>query len=321
MILVVEDSPDQQRLVRQMLETAGYRDVRTCDDAPEALQIIRESMDSIEAVITDVWLIDGSGIQLARDIRKIDLLRDLPVIIMTGKEGPEILPQAVEAGVSDFIFKPFHWMELIARVRNNLRLRTEIARRVAREEELTRSHQALRDALQRMEEMSNHDPLTGIGNRRKMEDHLQSEWRRAQRVRRPLSIVLIDVDFFKEYNDRYGHPQGDQCLRIVAQTISRVVHRPADLVARYGGEEFILILPETPVEGAGHVAEIVRASIEAEKLAHEGSHFGFVTVSLGVASMTPQVDREALELIHAADRALYRAKKEKRNFVCIADDL
>jgi len=112
MILVVEDSPDQQRLVRQMLETAGYRDVRTCDDAPEALEIVRKNIDQMEAVITDVWLIDGSGIQLTRDIRKIDQLRDLPVIIMTGKEGPEILPQAVEAGVNDFLFKPFHtWKE------------------------------------------------------------------------------------------------------------------------------------------------------------------------------------------------------------------
>lgn len=318
MILVVEDSPDQQRLVRQMLETAGYRDVRTCDDAPEALEIVRKNIDQMEAVITDVWLIDGSGIQLTRDIRKMDQLRDLPVIIMTGKEGPEILPQAVEAGVNDFLFKPFHWMELIARIRNNLRLKSEIARRVARETELAAAKNELREALSRFEEVSHQDALTGVSNRRKMDEHLEREWRLAQRARRPVSVVLIDVDYFKEYNDHYGHPQGDNCLRIIAKVVANGVHRPADLVARYGGEEFILILPETPLEGAAHVAEAIRAAIEAAQIEHKGSPLGVVTASLGVAALLPEKGYEPVALIQNADRALYQAKKERRNMVSVS---
>ncbi|MCE9599592.1 MAG: diguanylate cyclase [Spirochaetia bacterium] len=319
MILIVEDSPDQQRLVRQMLESSGYRDLLFAESAPEAMQLLNEHADSIQLILADVWLPSGNGIQLTRDLRSISRFRDLPVIIMTGKEGPQILPQAMDAGVSDFIFKPFHWLELVARVRNCLRLQTEISRRLSREAELLEEHRQLEGMLSKLEVASNLDPLTSVANRRKFDEHLDREWKRCARTGLIMSMILIDIDFFKEYNQRYGHPGGDQCLKRLAQGVREVARRPADLFARYGGEEFAVILPETPSGGAAHVAELLRKGVEGLRMDHEGSPNKIVTTSIGVASIEPPRDSSPDVLIKAADRALYRAKKEGRNCFAIFD--
>lgn len=313
MILIVEDSPDQQRLVRQMLESSGYRDLLFAETALQAMQLLLDNAASIQLILADVWLPSGNGIQLTRDVRNLPRFRDLPVIIMTGKEGPQILPQAMDAGVSDFIFKPFHWLELVARVRNCLRLQTEIARRVSREAELLEGHRQLEGMLNKLEVTSNLDPLTSVANRRKFDEHLDREWKRAVRAGIPISMILLDIDFFKEYNSRYGHPGGDQCLKRMAQGVRDVARRPADLFARYGGEEFAIILPETPSAGAAHIAEMVRKLVEGLGIEHESSPHKVVTTSIGVASIRPGRDASSEMLIKAADRALYRAKEEGRN--------
>lgn len=319
MILIVEDSPDQQRLVRQMLESSGYRDLLFTESAPQAMQLLAEHGTTIQLILADVWLPSGNGIQLTRDVRKLPQFRDLPVIIMTGKEGPQILPQAMDAGVSDFIFKPFHWLELVARVRNCLRLQTEIARRIAREAELLEGHRHLEGMLNKLEVASNLDPLTSVANRRKFDEHLEREWKRVVRAGLTISMILLDIDYFKEYNSRYGHPGGDQCLKRMAQSVRDIARRPSDLFARYGGEEFAFILPETPASGATHVAELVRQSVEGSQIDHEGSPIGFVTTSIGVATMQPTRDMSSEILIKAADRALYRAKQEGRNCFALFD--
>ncbi len=180
----------------------------------------------------------------------------------------------------------------------------------------------LKAANEQLIMMSMLDGLTGIANRRLFDANISKEWRRAMREQTPLSLVLLDVDYFKNYNDTYGHQRGDQCLITVAQALQQQVHRPADLVARYGGEEFVMVLPNTPVDGAMLLAERAREAVLDLKIEHGDSKVGpFVTVSLGVVTMVPIMDRkdEGLQvLLHKADLALYQAKNQGRNQVVCA---
>jgi diguanylate cyclase (GGDEF)-like protein len=161
------------------------------------------------------------------------------------------------------------------------------------------------------------DGLTGVFNRAHFDDAIQHEWLRSMRARTPLSLILADVDAFKAYNDRYGHPAGDACLRAVAQALSTPL-RPLDLTARYGGEEFVVLLPATDARGAHAVASALCEAVEALGIRHEGHDPGQVTVSLGVATLDPDRPVEVAELIGLADRALYRAKANGRNRVEVA---
>ncbi len=170
-----------------------------------------------------------------------------------------------------------------------------------------------------LEELLRTDVLTGVANRRAFDGAMAAEWRRARREQTALSLLMIDIDHFKGFNDRYGHPAGDVCLRQVAQAVAGQLQRPADLAARLGGEEFALLLPNTEEAGALQVAERARASVAALGLAHAGSALGHVTISIGVATNRPfDPAEDAQALMDAADRALYRAKASGRNSVCSA---
>ena len=182
--------------------------------------------------------------------------------------------------------------------------------------------ESLRDITERKQieekfkSLSTIDGLTGIANRRFFEDRLGYEWGRATRDARPLSLIMCDIDYFKLYNDNYGHLNGDICLKKVAETLRDTLKRPGDLVARYGGEEFAVILPETDLEGASVVAEKLRAGVEALGIEHEKSEASnYLTISLGVATAIPTADNTASKLVDLADRTLYRAKREGRNRV------
>lgn len=173
------------------------------------------------------------------------------------------------------------------------------------------------EANSRLEEMAHSDALTRLANRRRFDERLAREWRRCQRERTAVALVLIDVDHFKQFNDRYGHPAGDECLAQVAALLGAYVRRPADLAARYGGEEFALLLPGIDEAGAARLADRVRLAVRRLGIRHEGSAFGVVTISAGVASIRPiAVDRQPNRLVHVADEALYRAKKLGRDRMC-----
>ncbi|HUA78879.1 MAG TPA: diguanylate cyclase, partial [Dyella sp.] len=180
------------------------------------------------------------------------------------------------------------------------------------EEELRNDHLALVELAMR-------DSLTGVPNRRAFEEALAREWRVATRTQHPISLLLIDVDFFKQYNDRYGHPAGDDCLRHIAAVLQQALQRPTDILARYGGEEFALILPDTPQHGAKDVATRLCSSVRLLDIPHEGADTHKVTISIGVASTTPANGGTPEELVAAADQALYRAKHNGRNRVEQAD--
>ncbi len=203
---------------------------------------------------------------------------------------------------------PRQWMQLEVELLSSLAAQLAIAIKQA---EL---YQQLQAANLKLERLATLDALTQLANRRRFDQYLETEWRRQSREQTPLSLILCDIDSFKSYNDTYGHPGGDECLRQVAAAIGNAVNRPADLVARYGGEEFAVILPNTKIQGAVQVAEHIQLKIAALQLPHAGSQVSqYVTVSLGVASMVPGSESGASILIAAADQALYQAKRLGRD--------
>jgi diguanylate cyclase (GGDEF)-like protein/PAS domain S-box-containing protein len=187
-------------------------------------------------------------------------------------------------------------------------------------EELARARARLETANRQLAALSTTDSLTGIANRRHFDAFLLSEWRRATRTQRPLALAMLDVDWFKAYNDHYGHQAGDTCLQAVARVLQTKVNRVSDLAARYGGEEFALIVAETDTDTMRNLAEQIRAALESLALPHTASPLGRVTVSLGVAVLVPAVDLSPEELVRRADAALYRAKAQGRNRVVLATD-
>ncbi|MCP1445562.1 diguanylate cyclase (GGDEF)-like protein [Pseudomonas sp. GGS8] len=199
------------------------------------------------------------------------------------------------------------------------RLISHISRRIRAEEKLLATQTALIELNQTLEVLASEDKLTGLANRRHFDQFLDVEFKRAKRLASPLSLILIDVDFFKPYNDHYGHLAGDECLRIIAQAIKHCVRRPGDMTARYGGEEIAVVMPNTDESGARTVAEAILSGITAEQLAHLSSPLGIVTVSLGMATYVADgSDPDEKALISRADRALYVAKSQGRNQLSIA---
>jgi diguanylate cyclase (GGDEF)-like protein len=191
-------------------------------------------------------------------------------------------------------------------------LQAEIQSRQAAEEALKEANAALR-------QMAYIDGLTQIPNRRRFDEVLQQSWRQGFRDRQPISVILCDVDFFKRYNDCYGHQEGDRCLQFIANAINLVVRRPNDLAARYGGEEFVVILPQTPIEGAMEVAQMIQANVQALQLIHAESDISdYVTLSLGVSCLVPEDMMKPEMLLSQADEALYRAKEEGRDRIVLS---
>ena len=178
--------------------------------------------------------------------------------------------------------------------------------------------QQLEEANRRLEALSYADPLTGVSNRRAFDEERDVEWRRGVRSRKPISLLMIDIDHFKKFNDTYGHPAGDKCLATVASALAGVVRRAADTLARYGGEEFVALLPETDAAGAMAIAERMRAAVESLAIPNAAGVGGRVTVSIGHATMVATDAAETATLMHAADAALYTSKHGGRNRVTAA---
>jgi len=183
---------------------------------------------------------------------------------------------------------------------------------------LTREWRRREDAEQRLSVLAATDPLTGLANRRQFDETMAREWARGRRGQAPLSLLMIDADHFKAYNDTYGHQAGDALLLEMARCVSAVIKRPADIAARYGGEEFAILLPNTPVYGAREIAALVQANIAEISVTHPSAPTGKPTVSIGIACLVPRVDVEYAQLIRAADTALYEAKSSGRNCIVIA---
>ncbi|HEU0264990.1 MAG TPA: diguanylate cyclase [Geobacterales bacterium] len=322
-ILVVDDSQVVQALMATILRDAGYESIDLVSTVTEAYRHLgidgSNAGTDVELILMDVLMPDVDGIEACRRIKDLEELQDIPIIMVTGMEDVKHLQAAFAAGANDYITKPFRPLELLVRVRSALRLRDEMERRKSREMELMELTRQLAEANDKLRCLSSQDMLTGLANRRCLDDFLDREWKRAVREIRPVAVIMIDIDCFKAYNDAYGHQAGDECLQKVAREISCVVRRPGDLVARYGGEEFIAILPDTDLQGAVAVAETMRSRVERLEIKHKASRTGdHLTISLGVVQTSAQADLSFDALIGAADRALYLAKREGRNRIRIA---
>ncbi len=313
-ILIVDDCEISCGVLEELLREMGYGDIGKVSSAQAAFDFLAEGGTAVDLILMDMQMPGIDGIQAIRRIKATEGLRDIPVIMITVSHKEDSLEQAFEAGAIDYLNKPVSGVELRARVRSVLRLKTEMDRQRERERELAQSARQLEEANRCLQQLSKIDVVTGIGNRRCFEEVLGQEWGRAQRQGVPLSILMIDIDLFKEFNDLYGHINGDICLRRVAEAVRKAMKRPGDVVARYGGEEFVAVLPETGAEGALKVAERIHAALCGAAIVHERSQVAdHITVSIGAASAHPCQGCAPADLVAAADNALYAAKREGRN--------
>ena len=227
-----------------------------------------------------------------------------PILMITGLDDPASVDRAFGSGASDYVTKPIHWAVLRQRVR-----------RLLQQAQLYKQLEAANQALQ---ELANMDGLTGLANRRRFDQYLNNQWMNLAGSGKPLSLILCDIDFFKRFNDQYGHPAGDLCLQKVAAVLNGAAQKNQDLVARYGGEEFAVIMPNTHAPGAVHVAALMQSGIRELQVKHlESGISNYVTLSLGVATTIPNFESSPSDLILASDKALYQAKQEGRNRIVL----
>jgi len=303
-ILVVDDSPTIRAGLRIQLERMGHS-ITEAVDGVHALKLWHAARPDL--VLIDVMMPQMDGYEAARRMRGEDHEDWVPIIFLSSMEDDQDLDRAIEAGGDDYLVKPVSYVVLNAKIRALHRI--EVMRR--RLMDVTRE---LAASNRQLEMLSRQDGLTGLSNRRYFDSFLSTEVRRGARAREPLSLILIDVDYFKAYNDAYGHQGGDECLKRIAVAMLSSCQRPGDLAARYGGEEFVLVLPSTGAEGAIRVADILAANIAQLAMPHARSQVhSCVTVSQGVVSLLPDADTAPEMLIEFADQALYRAKQQGRN--------
>lgn len=311
-VLLVDDQAMVAEGIRRMLADEQDMVFHYCDSPKDAIRTAGEIDATI--ILQDLVMPDVDGMTLVRFYRNNPDTRNIPVIVLSSKEDPKIKSEAFTNGATDYLVKLPDKIELIARIRAHSKSYLAQIERDAAFYAMREMQKQLENTNLELKRLSSMDGLTGIANRRTYDETLDKAWRNAIREKEILSLILVDIDFFKPYNDTYGHQGGDDCLRKVAQGIQSAVHRPLDLVARYGGEEFALVLPQTPVEGARAVVEKMMENIAKLKLKHEGSTVSdIVTISLGVACIVPDQNSSVEEFVSKADEALYEAKESGRN--------
>jgi diguanylate cyclase (GGDEF)-like protein len=266
------------------IATSGMQALELCLNNPPDL------------ILLDIIMPGMDGLKVCRRLKAELRTKDIPIIFVTAQDNPEDETRGLDAGAVDFISKPFNHAVVRARVQTHLMLKLQ--------SDLLRS-------------MAFIDGLTGVANRRRFDDCLETEWRYCRRLGFPLALFMIDIDHFKKYNDSYGHLNGDACLQDVAATLKGQLRRPHDLVARYGGEEFACLLPGIDTEGALRKAEKMMLAIRQRCIPHATSETSpFVSISLGIAVMVPDHDQQPDRLVSLADARLYQAKLQGRNRIC-----
>lgn len=300
-LLLVDDDPAIIRVTSRLLGDLGR--CRFARSASDALRLLRT--EPVDLVLLDAEMPGMSGLDLLRLMKRSTDLADIPVVLLTSRFDEETEEAALAAGAADFMAKPIRAGVLRARVGLQLRLR---------------------EALARVVQLARTDPLTGLANRRAMQERLDLDLARVERSDSPISVLLLDVDHFKRFNDQYGHPAGDRALQAVAQAVRGTACRATDLAGRWGGEEFLVSLPGADEKGAMAVADALHAKLKALAIPHEGSTVAHLSVSIGAAvrpsganvaaarreaSYSPQLEVE--RLVSLADAALYEAKSRGRN--------
>ncbi|MET0124544.1 response regulator [Pseudomonas caspiana] len=317
MVLLVDDQAMIGEAVRRGLANEERIDFHFCADPHQAIAQAIQIKPTV--ILQDLVMPGLDGLTLVREYRNNPLTKDIPIIVLSTKEDPMIKSAAFSAGANDYLVKLPDTIELVARIRYHSRSYMTLLQRDEAYRALRVSQQQLLDTNLVLQRLMNSDGLTGLSNRRHFDEYLELEWRRATRDQTQLSLMMIDVDFFKAYNDNFGHLEGDEALRQVAKAIRASSARPSDLPARYGGEEFALVLPSTSPGGARLLAEKLRMTVAGMNIPHIAPTPGSsLTVSIGVSTIVPQPGSNSRQLIQEADKGLYAAKHNGRNQVSVA---
>ncbi|WFE67820.1 diguanylate cyclase [Thiomicrospira sp. R3] len=293
-ILIVDDEPANARVLANGLKDDYL--LLLANSGEKALKLA-QSDPQPDLVLLDIMMPDMDGYQVCRTLKNDPKTQNIPVVFVSALDQRHDEEKGLNMGAVDYISKPFHLPIVKSRIRNHLalKLKTDL-----------------------LEEMSHMDGLTHIANRRQFDETLVKESLRLARSGKPLGLIMLDIDFFKPFNDHYGHGQGDICLQKVAQALQSLIHRPGDLLARYGGEEFVVLLPETGRRGTQRIAEELRPAVESLQLMHEYSAVSnYVTISVGAVSGWAQNQQQAEQMLKQADDALYQAKQNGRNRTCV----
>jgi len=318
-VMLVDDQAIVAEALRRMLADEDDIDYHYCSNPAQAIEEAISFGPTV--ILQDLVMPDIDGLMLLKFFRSNPQTKPIPIIVLSSKEDPKIKSEAFELEASDYLVKFPDKLEVIARIRAH-------SRSFLAQQQRDEAYRALRELQKELEiknteleRLSSLDGLTGIANRRIFDQFIENECSRAARDGTPVSVVLIDIDHFKVYNDNYGHQGGDDCLRRVAQAMASTVKRPSDLVARYGGEEFAVVMPRTDKEGAENIADALRKGVDSLCLEHaHSSTSDHITISLGVATMVPADSNASNELVAKADKALYRAKESGRNQYQVADE-
>ena len=324
-ILVADDDKVVRLLLREAMEKEGYLVVEVADgkqcldayfDTKPDLVLLDAIMPVMDGFSCCQQLMQVAKNNLALAVANFDvdslvtnnviskLWERTPILMITGLDDRDSVDRAFAVGASDFVTKPIHWPVLRQRVKRLL--------------QQAQVYKQLEAANQALQQLANMDSLTGVANRRCFDQYLNTQWLKLFNKESPLSLILCDIDFFKRYNDQYGHPAGDLCLQKVASVLKGAAQKKQDLVARYGGEEFAIIMPNTPASGAVHVAAAMQAGIRELQIPHtESAVSKYVTLSLGISTTIPSSDSSPQALIQTADKALYQAKSGGRNRIIL----
>ena len=295
-ILVVDDMTTTLLLLHDLLKDTY--EVKIAKKGTKALEIL-ESPNDIDLILLDIEMPDINGYDVCKRIKNNETIKNIPIIFITGRTSQEDEEYGLNLGAIDYITKPFNKAIVKLRIKNYLNLKIK------------------NDML---EKLSMYDGLTNIRNRRFFDETFEKTFSEIKRDKKSLAVLMIDIDFFKPYNDNYGHGQGDETLRKVAKALEKTIKRASDFVARYGGEEFVILLKDINKDGVEAVANNLLNAVRELKITHEFSKIeNYVTVSIGVSYYNSSSDITKLELLLKADETLYNVKNSGRNNFAILE--
>jgi diguanylate cyclase (GGDEF)-like protein len=291
-LLIVDDDKSSLMMLSDILKN-DYT-VRVAPDGASAIRIAEQFLPDL--ILLDIIMPDMDGFQVFKTLRNSEKTAQIPIIFITCLSDNDDEKKGLALGAVDYISKPFDDTIIKLRIQHQIQIVNQ---------------------MRTIEQLSIMDQLTDIPNRRNFNNRLKSEWGRAIRENLPLCLLMIDIDHFKEYNDTYGHQQGDKVLYLIAQTINQTIKRSSDFAARWGGEEFAVLLPNLGYTGGLAMGETLRENVEQTELLLDNGDKTILTISVGVNAYTPTSSCSIDDFILGADKALYAAKNSGRNKVCL----